>query len=329
MKWGGHRIMSDQKRKCVAYGLGNVYESERDKIYEMYNIVAVCDRNPDRKEKYTDEWIDQENLKSNIDEYDYVLVIPHDHVSVLFDLMYKLGIPEEKIKIYDFEKEAENKVPVSFYGQYNDDGIILLLFKMLNMELKNCKYVEIGTNDPLVINSTYLLYKMGARGVLIDPISVVGVLADKLRPEDEFINAAVSDESKSEISFFIFNGSALSSLHKDNASVYNHCRNELTAEINVRQIGINELLHDIYEKFDVDLLLIDAEKEDDKILRSINYEKYRPAIIVAEITNENNLKRWQKFMLQKGYINICNISNANAVFIRREAYDLRLCKYFE
>lgn len=98
------------------------------------------------------------------------------------------------------------------YGEYGMDNLLIALMQMLGYKISELKYVEIGVNDPIINNNSYNLYKLGARGVLVDPMPAVRYLSGRTRPEDSFIQTAVMGVPVSDS--VTFHVGALKSIHR-------------------------------------------------------------------------------------------------------------------
>jgi hypothetical protein len=77
------------------------------------------------------------------------------------------------------------------YSLSGEDIVISQYFKE-----KTGTYLDIGSGHPIWTSNTYLLYKKGWKGILVDPIKFNGLLSRTLRRRDKFIWAAVSDASQ-------------------------------------------------------------------------------------------------------------------------------------
>ena len=200
--------------------------------------------------------------------------------------------------------------------------VLQLLVKEMNLTPSDIKLIEVGTNDPVSRgNNSYFLYAAGARGLLVDPLPIVADMAKVFRPEDRFLQAAVTDIAKRPTStFYESNTLSSSSLHEHFQEDFDPSeKRHVTKSYEVRLIGINELIEEA--GYCPDILLIDAEGEDDTIVRGIDYRRYRPKIIIVEIDHcdEEALVR---FMLDKGYLWYTTVDFTNAIFVDEKAYQL-------
>jgi hypothetical protein len=69
-------------------------------------------------------------------------------------------------------KEIVNRIFRSKYYKisYSQSGEDLILdFLLYDLNIKPITYLDIGTNDPIEINNTYLFYTKGYSGVCVEP----------------------------------------------------------------------------------------------------------------------------------------------------------------
>ncbi len=165
--------------------------------------------------------------------------------------------------------------PKTSYSQYAEDLII-------QIELNNLKsepiYVDVGCNSPRRGSNTFLLYKKGWRGLLID-LEYEKILACKLaRPRDKSILAAVSDVKElvdiySQKSFSTNTTIAPESIF--DASTY-----KKIGQIETKTL--NEILKENHIPKNFSFLNIDVEGVDFKVLKSLHFDEYQPLIICIE-----------------------------------------------
>lgn len=314
-------------QKVIAYGLGHDFNLDKKLIHEKYDVVGYCDRDASKSEAYGNKQIKREQLKERLKECDLLLLTAaRDRMDIVHDLIINFGIPLSKIWFFR-HTGAEESFPhagllpyspkYSFYGQFYDDAVLWLLFAQLGYKPTHVHYLEIGTNDPILANNTYFFYASGGSGTLVDPLPTSERFCRLMRPEDRFIQAAVSDNSSADATIYVGVAAQGSSLHEEYAP-----RKHI--EIQVPQIGINDLLQTL--EYVPELLVVDAEGEDEKILRSLNYDKYRPVIIEVEIDKaENDGEDFYQFVEGKGYI-FCVRLGGNAIFIEESKYkSMRMC----
>lgn len=118
------------------------------------------------------------------------------------------------------------------------------------------------------------------------------------------------------ISFWVCKSSTVSSLNSEHHSKWDGQSHNEVKEIKVPLLGINDILSGL--DYVPDFLLIDAEGEDIRIIRAIDFDRYRPMVIMIEIAHmdgsENDLR---DFMAQKGYSVYAGIEQ-NMIFVLAE-----------
>ncbi len=161
-------------------------------------------------------------------------------------------------------------------------------------------YVDVGCFHPMDRNNTYLLYLNNWRGINIDISQFSIDLFNFLRPDDHNINCAVSEKNQIVKIFFQKKLSQLSTTDEEQA------RKVFQGKIKSKEIQSYTLDY-ILEKSkfynkEIDLLDIDVEGTDYKVLLGLNFEKYKPKLICVEIHNKNiKDDKIYKFLTNKGY----------------------------
>ena len=153
----------------------------------------------------------------------------------------------------------------------------------------------------MTFSNSFLLYKKGWRGMNIDCMPNSMKIFNKKRKRDINIEAAVSDK-KEKLKYYMFDEPAINGFHskekikKMNSVVVN--------KIIIETKTLNEILEEHQIKY-IDLLMIDAEGFDFKVLKSLNLNAYNPKIIIIEThlknINEIILSEQYKYLIDKKY----------------------------
>ena len=173
-------------------------------------------------------------------------------------------------------------------------------------------YVDVGCFHPLDRNNTYLLYLKNWRGINIDINQFSIDLFNFLRPDDFNLHCAVSEKNQIIKTYFQKELSQLSTTDEVQA------KKVFQGKIKTKEIQSYSLDHIIENsKFcnkEIDLLDIDVEGADFKVLLGLNFERYKPKLICVEIHNNKTSDRKNKdnfklnpiykFLAKKGYTNI-------------------------
>lgn len=175
------------------------------------------------------------------------------------------------------------------YAQNFEDIILLRAFGKQEKGF----YIDIGSHHPIEDSVTYNFYKIGWRGINIDPDKSFNELYQDLRPYDLMLNITVSNNSKNDLDFYLVKGTGLSTFNVNNLN-----KNKfLIDKIQVTSKTLDEIIleNNLKEKL-IDLIKIDAEGSEKKIIEGWSLD-IKCKCIVYEITNLNNIDN--KFILEK------------------------------
>lgn len=166
------------------------------------------------------------------------------------------------------------------FSQEGEDLILERYFENQDHGL----YVDVGAHHPFRFSNTYLFYKKGWRGINIEPMPDSLILFDEHRSEDVNLNLGVS-QSEEYLSYFMFNEPALNTFSLEEAKIKNGIHNGeyfIIDEKKVPTLKLSTILDKYLENKKIDFLTIDVEGLDLEVLKSNNWEKYRPKIILVE-----------------------------------------------
>lgn len=165
------------------------------------------------------------------------------------------------------------------FSQEGEDMILASFFE----GKKNGFYVEVGAYHPKRYSNTYHFYIRGWRGISIDATPGSMKAFRRTRPEDINIEAAVSDQDQ-RLDFHLFNEPALNTFDVKLAAERDGCRSyRLLRKVPVRTTPLKALLDQhLPSGKQIDFMSIDVEGLDLAALRSNDWEKYRPTVILVE-----------------------------------------------
>lgn len=191
-------------------------------------------------------------------------------------------------------------------SQAGEDRILNFLFE--TMGIQNITYIDIGANHPIISNNTYLFYKKGCKGVVIEPDPTHYENLKKERPDDLVVQAAINDKVSGDIDFYLFNNSQLNTLSKEEATFREESGSfKIVNVIKIKTLTIEEIII-LYLNDNVpELVSLDVEGVDYEIIKSFNFLKYPIPIWIIETCgySENHIKQKitniADFMKSKGY----------------------------
>ena len=169
------------------------------------------------------------------------------------------------------------------YSMDGEDIFILNHFKNKN----NGFYIDVGCYHPLHRNNTFLLHKNGWSGINIDIHQFSIDLFNYLRPDDVNLNCAVSNSNGVTKMFYQKKLSQLSTIDEKQAKIAFQ-GNIKTSEI--KCFTLDAILEKLkFNDKKIDLLDIDVEGADLKVLKGFSLEKFKPELICVEI-HEKEIK---------------------------------------
>jgi len=178
----------------------------------------------------------------------------------------------------------------------NEDTAILNYFK----DRKNGFYVDVGCYHPIHRNNTHLLHMQNWSGVNIDTSQFSIDLFNFMRPKDLNYNCAISDKNENIKLFYQKELSQLSTIEKGQAeSVF---QGDIK-EKEIQAFTLDEILsRDKYSNSKIDLLDIDVEGADLKVLRGLSFDKFKPELVCVEIhAKEIEKSDIYNFLIDKKY----------------------------
>ena len=182
------------------------------------------------------------------------------------------------------------------YAMNNEDTAILNYFK----DRKNGFYVDVGCYHPIHRNNTHLLHMQNWSGVNIDTSQFSIDLFNFMRPKDLNYNCAISDKNENIKLFYQKELSQLSTIEKSQAEIV--FQGDIK-EKEIKAFTLDEILsRDRYKNSKIDLLDIDVEGADLKVLRGLSFEKFKPELVCVEIhAKEIKKSDIYNFLTDKNY----------------------------
>jgi FkbM family methyltransferase len=204
---------------------------------------------------------------------------------------FLIGIEQRQVAFPIFRK--------NFYSQNGEDGVIEFILKKLPG--LPSYLIDIGANDGIESsNSRHLIEHHGFVGLLIEPFPPVFQKLQTLYQNQErilLVNKAVGSRS-SEQSTITWHG------HVE--------------KLPMPVVEINSLFEELSVPREIGLLSIDIDGGDNEVLRAIDWKRYQPWIVIAEIDSSHfkNLQEQIDLMDQSGYHPFLHIGNV--FYIRKD-----------
>ena len=227
--------------------------------------------------------------------------------------------------LYFFFQYLKNKFyPRIIYSNWGADMIVLNIFK----KKKDGVYIDVGCHHPFINNNTYILHKKGWRGINVDLDYNSIDMFNFFRPKDNNIKMALSDKKDKANLYFFHNRAAKNTISKKNSKgaklIKRIQTNTLDNIIKESDLKINE----------IDFLSIDVEGNELKVLKGLNFKKYKPKVVMIEFINPKSKEFYNnsisqitnseiyKFMIRKKY-KFVNWVQDDLIFIKNNTKSIK------
>lgn len=176
-------------------------------------------------------------------------------------------------------------LPGLFYSErsYSQEGEDLVVRRLLEKVAVGF-YVDVGAHHPFRFSNTFLFYRRGWRGIVIDPAPGTTAMFNRYRPRDIAVESGVASCVGS-MKYWMFNEAALNTFdealarQRDGRNGY-----EVVCVAQVASAPLSDLLdaHLPRDVSRIDLLSVDTEGWDQTVLASNDWDRFRPSVVVAE-----------------------------------------------
>lgn len=223
-----------------------------------------------------------------------------DFLKNLYKKFYKIITPVYILADYLDEFNKKNKI---YFSQEGEDIVLNRLFE----NKIGGFYIDIGAHHPTRFSNTYFFYLKGWRGINVDAMPGSMKKFNELRPLDINLELAVSDKNEI-LNYYQFNDPALNTFSINEVELIGENSNYFVENtLKIPTITLAQILdkHVNNSNVNIDFMSIDVEGLDLNVLKSNNWEKYRPTILLVESLREelyeiSNSETF-KFLEQKGY----------------------------
>ena len=182
--------------------------------------------------------------------------------------------------ILAYRKNLSSTYCIKSYSQEGEDMILKRIFEKQSMGF----YVDVGAHHPFRFSNTYFFYKQGWNGINIDAMPGSMKLFNTFRSRDINLEIPISNCDQI-LTYYAFNEPALNGFSKDLSQERNGKNGYFIQQEIKLQTSKLSLVLDKHLPTDteIDFLSIDVEGLDLDILHSIDWNKYKPKVILIEI----------------------------------------------
>lgn len=188
---------------------------------------------------------------------------------------------------------------------YSQEGEDLILNRFLENRAPGF-YIDIGAHHPKRFSNTYNFYKKGWRGINIDAMPGSMDAFNIERPKDINLEIAIGEE-EIELNYFNFKEKALNTFSEVLANQYKLGGWELNNVISIKTYPLNKILEEYLPiNKTIDFFSIDVEGFELEVLKSNNWDKFKPKIILIEMLDckidDIYSTEVGKFLAVQGYV---------------------------
>lgn len=233
----------------------------------------------------------------------------------------------DKFRIYGVRRffsyfliEIRNKVFMQLIkGSYSQHGEDLVIDKLLDYK-KNGFYVDVGAHDPHRFSNTKRFYKRNWNGINIEPDKKNYNKFVYDRKRDINLNIGIG-ETNSMINFYKFTPDTLSTFSEEGAENYKRQGYKFEGIEEIQTKRLEELLAEFCISKKIDFMSIDTEGFDMQVLKSNNWERFKPQLICIEShrhgtmveNNEKEINEYDRYLIAHGYRLIYN-NGLNSIY---------------
>lgn len=169
------------------------------------------------------------------------------------------------------------------FSQFGEDIIVFSMLDTFNIPRHGGYYIDVGAHHPFYLSNTALFHQLGWSGINIDANPKSIELFEHARPRDKNIAAAVSDEPGL-IEFVVFEASAISSADPVVvARTESEGRSPVSQRISMPTSRLCDLLESSVPTGQrIDLMSVDVEGYDLRVLRSNDWSRFAPFFLLVE-----------------------------------------------
>ena len=172
----------------------------------------------------------------------------------------------------------------SYYSSHSQFGEDMVLRSILNQNVGT--YIDIGAHHPVYYSNTYHFYLKGWRGLNIDAIPGSMKIFNQIRSKDKNIEACLSDKDNQDMVFYEFSQPAYNTIDQSMAEEALKKGQDIKQKHTLKTKTLTTILKEQgFANKEIDFLNIDIEGVDEIILKSNDWNIFKPKVIAFEDHN--------------------------------------------
>jgi FkbM family methyltransferase len=204
------------------------------------------------------------------------------------------------------------------YAQNCED---VLLWRALK-GVQRGQYIDVGASHPVIDSVTWAFYQRGWRGINIEPVAADHALLQEQRSGDVNLQLAAGDRTTT-MQLYQFGVRGLATLSE--SVTERHRQHGLAPKPSeVKVVPLRDICAEYVTGSDIHFLKIDVEGSEASVLRGMDFERWRPWILLIEATAPNSQEathaEWEPLLLQHQY-EYCYFDGLSRYYVASERKD--------
>jgi FkbM family methyltransferase len=152
-------------------------------------------------------------------------------------------------------------------------------------------YLDIGAHDPVWLSNTYLFYRLGCRGVCVEPSPQSHRAIKRIRPRDICLQCGVGAEANNAAAFYVMDPPTLSSFSKEFIDANVGCPSYRLKEIITIPLLTTSAIIDSHFPTSPNFVSLDVEGHDEQIMKAWDFNRYRPEVFCVETLSHHDSEK--------------------------------------
>jgi FkbM family methyltransferase len=169
------------------------------------------------------------------------------------------------------------------FAQNGEDMLLDPLFYHLGISVPTS--LDIGAYHPSYGSNTYHFYRMGGRGVLVEPNPDLTGLLRSVRPRDTLLTVGIGTDATPAADFYRMSTPQNNTFDKRTAEEMHNApgsKCKILEVVKLPLVGVNQVIAEHFGGKAPDLVSIDVEGLDLAILNTLDFARYRPPVFCVE-----------------------------------------------
>jgi FkbM family methyltransferase len=169
------------------------------------------------------------------------------------------------------------------FAQEGEDMVLRRLFE----GRKGGFYVDIGAHHPRRFSNTYYFYRRGWSGINVDAMPGAMAPFRRIRPRDINVEAAIGSPGQT-LTYTMYDEPAVNTMSSAVAGLrVNQGRYSPQGKTQLQTRSLESILSEYARGRKIDFLTVDVEGLDYEVLKSNNWDVFRPEYVLAESLEED------------------------------------------